>query len=111
MGFDIYVRFFLAFGFTLALIGAVYWLARRYAGQFGVIRTHARGRLSVSGQISLDTRRRLVLVKRDQKEHLLLLGPNNDLVIESGIGEGDEDFNAALREAVGTPPAASGGPS
>lgn len=97
MGFEVYFRFFLAFAFTIGLIGVVYWVARRYAGRLGIVRAHAAGRLAITGQISLDTRRRLVLVQRDDREHLLLLGPNNDLLIESGIGR--DGFAAALRDA------------
>ncbi|MBO6559967.1 MAG: flagellar biosynthetic protein FliO [Nisaea sp.] len=99
MGFEVYLRFFLAFAFTIGLIGAVYWIARRYAGRFGIVRAHTAGRLSLTGQFSLDTRRRLVLVRRDDREHLLLLGPNNDLLIESGISSDPDSFAAALRDA------------
>lgn len=100
MGFEVYLRFFLAFAFTIGLIGAVYWIARRYAGRFGIVRAHTAGRLSLTGQFSLDTRRRLVLVRRDDREHLLLLGPNNDVLIESGIVPGPDSFTAALRDAA-----------
>jgi hypothetical protein len=43
-------------------------------------------RLSISEYHDIDKIRRLVLVRRDGVEHLLLIGPNQDLVIESGIG-------------------------
>ncbi len=35
--------------------------------------------------IGLDAKRRLVLIRRDNKEHLLLLGPDGDTVIETDI--------------------------
>lgn len=97
MGFEIYIRLFVGFAFTIGLIGAVYWIARRYAGRLGIVRPHAAGRLSVIGQIPLDTRRRVMLIKCDENEHLLLLGPNNDLVIQSSVG--GKNFQAALKEA------------
>jgi len=97
MGFDIYVRFFLGFAFTIGLIGAVYWVARRYAGRLGIVRPNTAGRLSVTGQISLDPRRRVMLVRCDEREHLLLLGPNNDLIIDSGMGA--SSFQSALKAA------------
>ncbi|WP_323795932.1 flagellar biosynthetic protein FliO [Nisaea sp.] len=97
MGFDIYVRFFLGFAFTIGLIGVVYWVARRYAGRLGIVRTHNTGRLSVTGQISLDPRRRVMLVRCDDREHLLLLGPNNDLIIASDLGT--SSFQSALKAA------------
>ena len=103
MGFDVYFRFFLAFAFTIGLIGVVYWIARRYAGQLGIVRMHTAGRLAVSGQLSIDARRRLVLVKRDDREHLILLGPNNDLLIENDIDAVQGEFGTALRAAGSVP--------
>ncbi len=43
-------------------------------------------RLGVSEYHELDKTRRLVLVRRDNTEHLLLIGGPQDLVIEPGIG-------------------------
>ncbi len=43
-------------------------------------------RLSVSEQANVDGRRRLILVRRDNVEHLIMTGGPVDLVIESGIG-------------------------
>lgn len=40
-------------------------------------------RLSIIQTMYLDPKRRLVLVKCDEKEHLLLLGPSGDLLVES----------------------------
>ncbi|HSI41627.1 MAG TPA: flagellar biosynthetic protein FliO, partial [Xanthobacteraceae bacterium] len=41
-------------------------------------------RLAVLDQIALDDRRRLVLVRRDNVEHLLMIGGVTELVVESG---------------------------
>ena len=46
-------------------------------------------RLAVGGMTRIDIRRKLVLVRRDDREHLLLLGQASELVIESDIGAGD----------------------
>lgn len=43
-------------------------------------------RLGVSEQASVDGRRRLILIRRDNVEHLIMTGGPVDLVIESGIG-------------------------
>ena len=43
-------------------------------------------RLGVSEYYELDKDRRLVLVRRDQVEHLILIGGPQDIVIENGIG-------------------------
>ncbi len=42
-------------------------------------------RLRVIEATSLDSRRRLVLVGRDDRAHLILLGPGGDLVVERGL--------------------------
>jgi flagellar protein FliO/FliZ len=44
-------------------------------------------RLDVVEQWSLDARRRLVLIRRDNVEHLIMTGGPIDLIIETGIGE------------------------
>jgi flagellar protein FliO/FliZ len=42
-------------------------------------------RLAVIASLPVDARRRLVLVRRDDVEHLLLLEPAGTTVIETGI--------------------------
>src|SRR3984957_13396592 len=80
------VRFFLAFLIVLGLIGAIAWALRRFgAGRF---RDNARGRqprLAVIDHASVDGRRRLILVRRDNVEHLLMIGGPTDVVVEPNI--------------------------
>ena len=81
------VRFVVAFVIVLALIGLTFWLIRR----FGTVRAGAaaqRGRqprLAVIDAAPVDGRRRLVLVRRDNVEHLLLIGGPSDFVVEQNI--------------------------
>ncbi|MBX9926456.1 MAG: flagellar biosynthetic protein FliO [Hyphomicrobiaceae bacterium] len=44
-------------------------------------------RIDVVDQTSVDARRRLVLIRRDNVEHLIMTGGPVDVVIETGIGE------------------------
>jgi len=86
MDFDIYLRFMIALILVLGLIAALTWAARRFG--FGGQLTPNAGRsprLSVIEVRTLDSRRKLVLLRRDASEHLVLLGPNQDLLLESGI--------------------------
>lgn len=86
--FDTYIRFLLALGFVLALIGIGTWLIKRFALERGVPKARrAAKRLQVVETLSIDTRRKLVLVRRDATEHLLLFGPNQELLVENGIGQ------------------------
>jgi hypothetical protein len=42
-------------------------------------------RLAITEQFNLDNRRRLVLIRRDNVEHLIMTGGPVDMVIETGI--------------------------
>ena len=71
---------------VLALIALVYWLVRRYAiGGLGRIGRGRVPRLAVVDAMAVDGRRRLVLVRRDNVEHLILIGGPSDLVVEHSI--------------------------
>jgi len=83
---DTYARFLAALAFVVALIAVCAWLARRYAGGTIAIRRTANRRLGIVEVTAIDAKRRLVLLRRDGVEHLVLLGPGQDVVIERGIG-------------------------
>jgi len=83
--YNTYLRGLLALVAVLGLIAGAAWLARR-AGLAGVRGGSRRERrLSISEVLPVDNRRRLLLVKRDTVEHLLLIGGTGDVVIERGI--------------------------
>jgi flagellar protein FliO/FliZ len=95
-----YFRFVLALAFVLGLIGLLAWVARRYGvGSMTSSRRAAGKRLSISEVMQVDARRRLVLVRRDDTEHLVLLGMYNDTLIETGIPA--RDFAELLPAATG----------
>ena len=50
------------------------------------VRGRKGSRLGISEYYEIDKTRRLVLVRRDEMEHLLLIGGNQDVVVESDIG-------------------------
>ncbi len=93
MDLDQYIRFVVALLFVIALIVAVAWLMRRI-GLGGVATGAVRHRrLSVVEVMALDAKRRLVLVRKDDREHLILLSNAGDQVVESTPAQ---DFHAAL---------------
>jgi flagellar biogenesis protein FliO len=99
------VNFVIAFAFVLLLIGAAAWLVRR----FGSTRVDAaaRGRqprLAVIDSAAVDGRRKLVIIRRDNVEHLLMIGGPSDVVVETNIVRGAA---VATRDA---PPARNGAP-
>jgi flagellar protein FliO/FliZ len=97
-----YFYAFLALLFVLALIALMATLARRYGIGFPGGGKMGRGRrLAVVEVLALGPKHRLVLIRRDGAEHLLLLGAT-DTVVERDIRDGG--FAAALRQAAGTGP-------
>lgn len=81
------LKFFLAFVVVLALIGGAAWLVRRFgSGPLGTAANRGRlPRLAVIDAAPVDNRRRLVLVRRDNVEHLIMIGGPSDIVIEANI--------------------------
>ena len=81
------VTFFFAFVVVLALIGVAAWLVRRFAGnRLGANTNRGRmPRLAVIDAAAVDGRRRLVLVRRDNVEHLIMIGGPTDIVVEPNI--------------------------
>jgi flagellar protein FliO/FliZ len=81
------IMFFFAFVVVLALIGLTAWLVRRFAGnRLGANANRGRmPRLAVIDAAAVDGRRRLVLVRRDNVEHLLMIGGPSDIVVEQNI--------------------------
>lgn len=80
-----YFKFVASLLLVLALFAFAAWAAKRYLPAARVGARPGR-RLSVIEVAMLDTRRRLVLVRRDDVEHLILLGQSSETVIERGIG-------------------------
>lgn len=64
-------------------------------------------RLAVLDAAAVDARRRLVLVRRDDVEHLILIGGPTDLVVESRIGA---PVTQSMLGATGEEPRAIDGP-
>lgn len=91
-----YLRFVIALAFVVALIGIFGVLARRYGMGYRNVPKRKNRRLTISEIMPLDNKRRLILVKRDEKEHLILIGGETDLLIESNISE-DPDFNKLVQ--------------
>jgi len=81
------VTFIFAFVVVLGLIGLAAWLVRRFASnRLGANTNRGRmPRLAVIDAAAVDGRRRLVLVRRDNVEHLLMIGGPTDIVVEPNI--------------------------
>ena len=100
-------KFFIAFAVVLALIGLTAWLVRRFgANRLGGAARGRQPRLAVIDAATVDGRRRLVLIRRDNVEHLLMIGGPTDLVVEPNIVRATAGVRDAVRE-----PARAGEPA
>src|SRR4249920_4025774 len=101
------LTFVFAFVAVLALIGVAAWLVRRFAGnRLGANTNRGRmPRLAVIDAATVDGRRRLVLVRRDNVEHLLMIGGPTDVVVEPNI------VRAVAAREVAREPARAGVPA
>jgi flagellar protein FliO/FliZ len=86
--FSLPARAIVALVLVLALIALTVWLMRRFGDGGLVGSSGGRGRqqrLAVLDSAPVDARRRLVLIRRDNVEHLILIGGPTDVVIEPNI--------------------------
>ncbi len=77
-----------AFGVIFGLIALFWFVGRRFmpGPRVGVAGGRSRQpRLGVLDAHAVDARRKLVLIRRDNVEHLIMIGGPNDVVIESTI--------------------------
>lgn len=71
---------------VLLLAMVIIGLAKRiFAGTGGIGGRSRAPRLAILDVSPVDQKRKLVLIRRDDMEHLILIGGQNDLVVESGI--------------------------
>jgi flagellar protein FliO/FliZ len=96
-----YARFVAALLFVLGLIALTAWLARRLRLGPGGVPRGAR-RLALVEALPLDARRKLVLIRRDATEHLLLLSPEGSRLVEGGITDQREVPGSGRREVPGS---------
>ena len=88
MDFVLYTRFAFALLFVLGLLGAVAYIVRRYGLVPGLPNARAaekkaEKRLAIVETLSLDPKRKLVLVRHDNREHLVLLGDGSESLINA----------------------------
>lgn len=85
MDFATYFKAFLGLAIVLGLILGLSWLLKRlglgdFKGPLG-----RKRRLMTVEAVMLDSRNKAILLRRDNVEHLVLVGPNTSQIIETGI--------------------------
>lgn len=80
MGWDMSLRALLSLVLVLGLIAGAGFLARRFGVAGGLaLKRGGRRRLGVVESLQIDNRRRVVLVRKDDTEFLLLIGGSSDV--------------------------------
>ena len=96
-----YFKFLLSLLFVLGLIGGFALFAKRLGlGNRGPVKRKKGKRLSIIETITLDAKRRMVLVRRDDAEHLILIGSTSEQVIETGFAAPRGDQEAPGADAI-----------
>lgn len=100
------MMFILLFAAILLAIFIIYAIIKRLSGsparphQYTNSRHDPSSRLAVVDAAIVDHQRKLVLVRRDDVEHLILIGGPTDVVVESNIlGDEPKDMTARISEA------------
>jgi flagellar protein FliO/FliZ len=82
-----YLRFIAALLFVLALMGGL-WLLLKRLGLSGMQMANGQQRrLRIVETLPIDARRRAIILQRDNRQHLVILGPTGETVVESDLQE------------------------
>lgn len=83
MGWGALVQTLGALMAVVALIFAAAYLARRLGVEKKLAGLRKDARLRMVESLSLDMRHRLMIIRRDNREHVVVLGPSQIVVVES----------------------------
>ncbi len=89
MEYTIIIRALLALAFVAGLIGLVGFVTKKFSLQSRVLSKQGKKRLSIEEILWVDAKTRIILLRRDDKTHLLLLSPHGATMIESDIPVSD----------------------
>ncbi|MGU3469003.1 hypothetical protein ACLBXO_29590 [Methylobacterium sp. C33D] len=104
------VQYIVIFAVIFTALAAIVFTVRRLTGRSLALpgRSGSRGRqprLGIVDVYELDRARQLILLRRDNVEHLLLVGGPNDVVVERNIQRGQRPLpEAALRPELAPEP-------
>lgn len=88
------LRFVAAFALVIGLIGLLSYAAKRWRGMSALGRRQGR-RLEIVEALGIDAKRRVVIVRADDVEHVLLVGGESDLKLDARPAYVDEDASNA----------------
>lgn len=82
-----FVRMLLALGFVVALMGGLALILKKMGLAGAEAEAPSSKRLKLLERLPLDARRQLVLLSRDDQQHLVILSAQGETVIETNIKE------------------------
>jgi flagellar protein FliO/FliZ len=88
-------KFVFAFIFVISLMLMLGWALKRM-GLPGTAQNRGPRRLKIIEALPLDHRRRLMLVQRDNVQHLLVLSATGEILVESNIAPLEEPAHAPI---------------
>jgi len=89
-----------ALGIVILLIVLGLWLLKMLFNASSNVGRGRNRRLNVVDSLALDPKRHLLIVRRDNVEHLILVGGPQDVVVETGIPVTDEPATQSTRRPV-----------
>jgi flagellar protein FliO/FliZ len=87
-----------AFAFVLTLMWVFSWSLKKVGLAGQSMLPGAKKRLKIVEYLPIDHKRKLVIVRRDDKEHLLVLGPAGETVVETNIPAKDAPVLEIVKE-------------
>ena len=89
-----------ALGVVIVAILLVLWLLKLLFNASGNVARGRNRRLAVVDSLALDPKRQLLIIRRDNVEHLILTGGPQDVVVESGIAVEEAPANQPTRRPI-----------
>jgi flagellar protein FliO/FliZ len=85
------LRFLMALVFVVSLMGGL-WVILKKLGMNGgfTMQQGKKRRLKIVEILPIDVKHKAVLLRCDDKDHLVILGPNGETVVEQSMPVGEE---------------------
>jgi flagellar protein FliO/FliZ len=80
-------RTIMGLGVVLLLLAVVFWLLRRFGPNGTAMQGTSERRLALVESLALDPRTRLLLVRHDHREHLLVVSSTGITTVVSAAGQ------------------------
>ena len=85
------LRLFAAMAFVLSLMGGLALTLKKLGISANVAVPAKKRRLKLVEALPMGQRHRAVLIQRDDKQHLVILGPNSETIVETNLKPAKND--------------------